>query len=72
MAIGVPAGTNSPCQNVDSAGMPDSTRVGTSGSAGERLPPATASARSLPDLICGKALGMEAIQNCTRFSIRSV
>ena len=37
---------------------PASATVGTSGSSGSRLAPVTASARSFPALMCGKAEGM--------------
>ena len=40
--------------------MPDSARVGTSGSADERLAEVTASARNLPPVTCGAAGGMAA------------
>jgi len=62
MSGGVWAGTNQPCQLEDSKpASPLSATVGTSGSAGERLAPATASARSVPAATCGRAVAIGAI-----------
>src|SRR6266850_1736793 len=54
MAGGVPFGAIRPYQVPEKySGMPDSATVGTSGSAGERVAPPTASARSLPERTWG-------------------
>lgn len=51
---GVPAGASTPNQvPMSKPFKPASSSVGTSGSAPERLPVVTASARSLPALMCG-------------------
>src|SRR6185503_3094503 len=56
MARGVPAGTMTPCQLVDSnPGNPASARVGTSGRSAMRVVEVTASARTLPALTEGSA-----------------
>src|SRR5262249_12368689 len=62
MSGGVWAGTNQPCQLEDSKpASPLSATVGTPGSAGERLAPATASVRSVPAATCGRAVAIGAI-----------
>ena len=56
---GVFAGTNQPCQLVDSKpGSPLSATVGTSGSAAERLAPPIASARTVPACTCGRRVAI--------------
>src|SRR5262245_46621289 len=58
MSRDVPAGTNTPIHASPlMSGKPASAKVGTSGSAGERVLPDTASARSLPSLTNGAAGG---------------
>jgi len=59
---GVLAGTNQPCQLDDSnPTSPLSATVGTSGSAAERLAPATASARTVPAATCGSVVAIGVI-----------
>ena len=54
---GVPAGATTPSQNVAcSLGKPASIVVGTSGNFGLRWGLVTASARSAPDWMCGRAV----------------
>src|SRR5262245_35990103 len=51
---GVPVGASNPCIVSDSwSGKPASASVGASGSAGDRVPVVTASARNLPSCTCG-------------------
>src|SRR5436190_23717553 len=72
MAGGVPVGASTP--NHDEAskpGIPDSATVGTLGSAAARVNEVTASARSLPALMCGSAEGRLSNINCTCPPIRS-
>src|SRR5262249_35280535 len=62
MSGGVWAGTNQPCQLEDSKpASPLSATVGTSGSAGEPLGRAPASARSVPAATCGRVVAIGAI-----------
>src|SRR6266536_4468108 len=59
---GVLPSTKQPCQLEDSKPTsPVSATVATSGSAGERLAPATASARSVPAATCGSVVAMGAM-----------
>src|SRR5438128_378921 len=59
IAAGVPAGARIPYHEPASyPGSPDSASVGTSGSNAERFFPVTASARSLPALMCGRIATM--------------
>src|SRR5262245_54935516 len=54
MALGVPAGTRTPCMvSASCSGRPASAKVGTSGKSGDRFGVVTANARSLPSLTCG-------------------
>src|SRR5438445_4713045 len=62
MSRGVLAGTNQPCQLDDSKpASPLSATVGTSGSAAERLAPATASARKVPAATWGSVVAIGVI-----------
>jgi hypothetical protein len=66
MAAGVPAGARTPNHDYASyPGSPASAIVGTSGSAGARARDVTASARSLPALICGSDGGRLSNISCT-------
>ena len=73
MGCGVVAGASSG-YHVDASKPrnPDSATVGTSASAGERLPPATASAAIFPALMCGSTLGMDGNHSETWPDSRSV
>ena len=57
---GMPAGPNSPIQLLTSNPGTDSATVGTSGKAGERAVPSTASERSFAARTCGSTVGMVA------------
>src|SRR5215831_2630861 len=70
---GVFAGTNQPCQLDESnPGKPLSAMVGTCGSAGERLAPAIASARSLPASTWGLAVANGTTASWTSPAISAV
>src|SRR5206468_6037113 len=65
IGFGVLAGAKKPyhcCTSTPS--MPASFSVGTSGSSAERLGPAIAKARSLPDFTCGSAVNKLGNMNC--------
>src|SRR5689334_24901743 len=73
MSRDVPAGARMPNHELASnAGTPDSAIVGTSESAGARFVDVTATARSLPPLMCGSADGRLSNITCTWPPMRSV
>src|SRR5215471_17845782 len=72
MAVGVPAGANTPAQSATlCAPSPASIKVGMSGSAGSRVSASTASARSFLASIFDRALLKEARLKSTRPVMRS-
>jgi len=72
-ACGIPAGPISVNQvSTSKPGPPASAIVGRSGNPEDRLLPVTASARIRRDWMCGIAVGMLSIMNCTCPDSRSV
>src|SRR5438046_1278648 len=65
IAGGVPVGTPTPVQMFASYPETVSPMVGTSGSRGDRIFPATASARNAPELMCGSDVVKVSIATCT-------